>query len=441
MTNQPPFHISNRQGYNGRSIFFAGLAILVVFLIVVTGNADAGFASRLSLTLGEEYNDNIFFEKKKEFDFITSISPKLSLLYAPVGQTTPVFNADLTVVGQIFARHSEESNFGDNIGFNSGYTYNHSPRLTIFAGDSLRSRSDTRTSDYGGSGLPPPTSIPPPGTVVGLPSSQRLGDFVSNGKEVSNQFTLRSKFIYDQNFDFVGDYRFGYTAFLDQGGNEISHLAGIRGVYKWREEHNFNLGYSVEVIKSRDGNTNVIHNIDAGDDFFSTFKIQLDPTLSITAQSGIAVNAGGDGPTIANRSNLTITKLWERAQLEVGFNKGLTPSFGVSGVSDTMSFFGNFSARITESLDATATVEYSLFDTKDVNFSTFLAAAGLRYRINRWLFSGVQYTYRSEDAGSGADSTGVLTRGKVGSNSVLLTFGTNFDLWPRFGLGHSAALP
>jgi len=420
-------------------IVFSGVLLFQLFSIAFVDYAGAGFASRFSLTLGEEYNDNIFFEKSKEHDFITSIRPTFSLLYAPTGQTTPIFTADLAPEGQIFARHSEETNFGDNITFNSGYTYYHSPLLTIHASDSLRRRGTSRTGEFGGPGALPPTSLPPPGGVVGQPSSRRLGDFVANGAELSNQFSLRGAYIYDPTISLVGDYGLGFTSFLDRGGNEISHKIGVRGVYKWKEEHNLNFGYGVEIIKSRNGKYNLVHNIDGGDDFFSTIKIQLDPTLTISAMTGIAVNAGGNGPPIANRTNVTVTKLWERASLNLGVNKGLTPSFGVAGISDTTTFFTNFNARLTEFITAFANIEYSLFDTKNVNFNTFLASTGLQYQINSWLASNLQYSHRWRDGGSGASSTDLLTRGKINGNNIALSLTTSFDIWPNLGLARGSA--
>ena len=114
----------------------------------------------------------------------------------------------------------------------------------------------------------------------------------------------------------------------------------------------------------------------SGDDYFSNFVIKLTPTLTITGLSGIALTTGNNGssntngsknsnsPKLTNRTNITVTKLWESATLNVGVSKGMTPSFGVSGISDTTSFFVNVSARLTELLAATTKIDYSLFDTR-----------------------------------------------------------------------------
>ena len=76
--------------------------------------AEARFAIGLAPTLGELYTDNIFYTKNKEADFVTTITPTLSILYAPEGQTVPIFNLSISPSGLIFARHSELNNFGDN---------------------------------------------------------------------------------------------------------------------------------------------------------------------------------------------------------------------------------------------------------------------------------------------------------------------------------------
>jgi hypothetical protein len=105
----------------------------------------------------------------------------------------------------------------------------------------------------------------------------------------------------------------------------------------WRRDHNLHAGYFISILKDRDGDTNVIHNFDIGDDYFTNYRLQLTPTLSLTASTGISFNIGSGGPRVANNTNVTITKLWETATLNAGVQKGLTPSYGVSGISNTTS--------------------------------------------------------------------------------------------------------
>src|SRR5918994_7383971 len=115
----------------------------------------AAVASKFSLSVGEQYTDNVFFSKNKEHDFITVITPKLSILYAPQGEPIPTLNFNISPSAQIFARHSELNNFGDNISLNAGFTQRFSPRLSVHVSDSLARSGDSRTGDsvFGDDGL------------------------------------------------------------------------------------------------------------------------------------------------------------------------------------------------------------------------------------------------------------------------------------------------
>jgi hypothetical protein len=104
------------------------LLLFIVFSLVLPNHVWGAFASQFSLTVGEGYSDNIFFTKNREHDFITVINPTLSFFYGPEGQVEPTLNLSFTPSGQIYARHSELSNFGDNFLFN-GYISRHTRQL------------------------------------------------------------------------------------------------------------------------------------------------------------------------------------------------------------------------------------------------------------------------------------------------------------------------
>jgi hypothetical protein len=423
----------------GHKICFS--TILHLFLLVdvfLAADAHAQFSSRFSLTVGEEYNDNIFFEKNKEHDFITNITPTFTFLYEPPVTGASAFTLSIAPTGQIFARHSELNNFGRNLSVNSGFTYPYSPRLSFHFADTLQLRGQTRTAGVGGEGFESirrtPIARRAARSTEPLPESQRVGDFINNGDALSNHFSFEASYLYSPNVTVSGGYTNNYTAFFDQGGSELSNSIGLRGAYKWGPEHNLHAGYSLTILKSREGESNIVHNFDVGDDYFSTTQVRLTPTLTLLASTGISLNTGSEGPRVANNINVTLTKLWQTALLNIGVRKGLTNSFGVSGLSDTTTFFSDFNIRFTERLSAQAGVDFSLFDTDDVNFKTFQAQGGLQYAITHWLCSNLQYTHRRRYGGSGASSSDLQTRGLVYANSVSLNFTVDFDLWPNLGL-------
>jgi hypothetical protein len=199
------------------------------------------------------------------------------------------------------------------------------------------------------------------------------------------------------------------------------------------------VGYSVTSYNSRNGDSGLIHDFDFGDDYFTSqvYKVELTPTLSLSASTGLSINTSSDGPRIRNNSSVTLTKLWETASLTGGLRKGLTPSFGVAGVSDTTSLFSNFAIQLSERVSGTAKASYSFYDTDEVNFKTFQASAILQYVMTTWLSSNLSYSYRFINSGRGARQTDLLTQGNVDGSIVFLNVVARFDLWPNIGLART----
>jgi hypothetical protein len=418
------------------------LIVVSIGWLLYSDIAGAAFAIKSSLTFGELYTDNIFFTKNKDHDFVTTITPSLSLLYAPEGQTIPTLNLTISPSGVIFARHPELNNFGDNWNLNGGYTYQYSPRLTLNVSDVLGRQGQYRLGPLtqGAFQLPSTPTSPPPvaGTLPGQ-GNQNLSNFTSGGSQIWNNFALQGTYLYRPDVSFTGSYTNNFVNYVDQGGTDLYQTIGARGIYNWRRDHNLHAGYWISIYKTRNNGTNVVQNFDLGDDYFSNIQIQLSPTLTLAASTGISLNTGNSGPTVANNTNITVTKIWQTATLSGGVQQGLTPSFGVSGLSNTTSVYSYFNMQLSEKLNMIAGVNYSLYRTDDGNFQTFQASTGAQYLFNSWLSSNLFYSYRLADssARAAAGSSNLLQQGLVRANSVYLTLTASFDLWPNVGLARA----
>jgi len=153
----------------------------------------------------------------------------------------------------------------------------------------------------------------------------------------------------------------------------------------------------------------------------------------------VGINTGGKGPKVVNNLSLTLIKLWRTAVYSIAVRRGLTSSFGISGLSQTTVFSSNFGIRLTERLTGIAGFDYSIFDTNRVDFNVFRAAAGLQYWVTPWISTSLWYNRRWRDAGSSANSNAALvSAGKISGNSVLLGFSFYFDVWPNPGLSRAS---
>jgi hypothetical protein len=436
-----------------RSKILDNLLLLIGVLYVLSASdAEARFAIKVSPTLGELYTDNIFYTRDKEADFVTTITPTLSILYAPEGQTAPILNLDISPSALFFARHSELNNFGDNVSVNGGYTYQYSPQLSFSVSDVLGRQGQYRLGPLtqGAFQSSAPTSPPPVGGTLPGQGNQNLANFTSGGSQFWNNFSLLGTYLYRPDVRFTGGYTNNFIRYLDQGGHDLWQTVGVRGIYNWRQEHNLHAGVYVDIYHNRNSSNvsnrndnNVVVNFDVGDDFFSNYQINLSPTLTLTASTGVSLNAGNDGPTVANNTNITLTKIWETATLSGGVQHGLTPSYGVAGISRTTTVNSLFNYQVTEKLSTIAGVNFSLYDTDDGNFQTFQASAGARYQFTSWLASNLFYAYRWTDSSHSAarSAPDLLQAGVVRANVVYLTLTANFDLWPNTGLSRSITTP
>jgi hypothetical protein len=417
-----------------RKFAFASLFI-VCLNVFLCEKSDARLASQFTISVGEGYNDNIFFTKQREHDFITNITPTFTIIYLPPGAASEPLTLNISPQGQIFALHPKENNFGKNLNVNGNYDYRYSPRLSFEFREALQTIGRTQTGTLGSNIFNQPLSAPSAPAVPGVPlSSQNVESFIPNGKTLTNDFSLLGTYLYTPNITISGGYANYVTNYLDQGGTDLSQYVRVKGSYKWREEHNLYAGYTVQFLKTRDQGNSVVHNFDIGDDYFSNTQIQLTPTLTLAISTGLSLNTSNDGPRVANNTSVQLTKLWEKATFRAGVFKGLTSSQGVSGISDTTNLLTAFNARLTERLSVDMGADYSFYNTDNVNFKPFRVYGALNYGITSWLCSNLGYAHRRLFSGSGGQNTVLQTQGNVYSNAVFLLFSASFDVWPNVGL-------
>ena len=441
MTDIGSSHRPVRKFYRALAAF---LAALFFSGILASQKAAAEIYSGFSFGVGEEYNDNIYFGTKfnnnNVNDWVTHIVPTLTLLYATPGDPTPVLTATLSPEGQIYARNPKLNNFGENIAFNSAYTYKFSPNLNFNIVDNLRRRGVTRTIGLDAMGPPPqlpvtPTDLPAIGTFVPLPLIQDVESLVSKGRSFINNFSVQPVYLFSPVLTFTGGYSQSYSN--ANHGEDYTHSIGFRGVYNWRQEHNLFAGYTLNIFDSHtiDGKrpkTTYVHNIDIGDDFFSNLKIRLTPTLTLSGAFGLAYKSEGPGPKIVPSVSAVLAKVWQNAILNFAIRRGVTTSVGLfTGPSTTTTFSAGYGIRLTERLTALAGADYSLLGQEhEADIEVFRAAAGLQYWLTSWLSSNLWYSRRWRTAGA---TTVDVPGGKTGGNSVIASITAHFDVYPNPG--------
>jgi hypothetical protein len=154
---------------------------------------------------------------------------------------------------------------------------------------------------------------------------------------LQNQIGSGVDFQYSPTLTLRGNYCWEYLDFVDAGGNETAHSFSIEGIYQLWKQHGLRVRYTLSVLRSRDGQQNLVHDFDFGDSFLSEREIHLTPTLTLSVATGIALltnNAGnqqvegsqsnGSKFRVDNKLDVHLTKLWEAAAFTLGVRRGLT---------------------------------------------------------------------------------------------------------------------
>ncbi|MGE0823698.1 MAG: hypothetical protein AB7G75_28450 [Candidatus Binatia bacterium] len=272
-----------------------------------------------------------------------------------------------------------------------------------------------------------------PGSIL---SSSEL---VTRGETIENDFNFRNRINFSQNFSVASGYQWRYLGFLDEGGQESAHSFDIDASYtRWRG-HRLYARYRLTLFRRRTGGSETIHDVDVGDDYFGSRQIQLTPTLSIFASTGISTATGGGKFRLRHKLDVSLVKLWRTAVFTVGVDRGLSSSVGVSGPSFTTNFFSTYVIQLSRRFTGIAAADFSMFDTDDSDFQTLQILAGLQYWVTSWMSVNLMYNYRWLDPDQGGSRDNFLSTAKIDGHSVIVSLSAYFDIWPNVGLARGIA--
>jgi hypothetical protein len=377
------------------------------------------------LSVSEEYNDNIFFTEDAEDDFITSITPGLTVQYQQ-----PRFTAFLsaTTSAQLFARHTSENDWANTQSGVLTTSYRATPRLAFTLSDLVSRVRATRTGTLPLAEAPPagPGGAPPPAEP---PPSFEASTLLPRGEALSNVLTVQSSYALTRRWTGALMYSNGLSSFSDPSGRNLSNTGGLQATYKWTPELVVNGGYSYTRFTLTDAADTDNHTVTLGGAY------TVAQSWSVNAIAGLYVNqpvqSGADeGTGVADSVgpvfSVTLAKTFEHASVLAGVSQGVTTSAGVSGVSQTTAVFLQYQQQFTQNLSGGVRANYSHFDA-DPSFNVAVANVGLTYALWRSISVGLSYSYQWSDANeSGANETG---SGAIDSNLVLLSVTASYPLF------------
>jgi hypothetical protein len=385
-------------------------AILVLCAVCRVGRA-APLLLTPSLSVSEQYNDNVFFDHQRIGDFITAIHAGVSLAYQRPRLMLTLSTGNSS---QLYAHQTQENTAtGGQYGTLTASSQV-SERLLLNLSDTMSRVDRSRTGPAPGSSPAPPTAEQP------SPDAQ-ASTLASRGSALTNSVTSGASYRLAPRWSGGVTYRNSLSNFSDPGGSDISNIAGLSLGYDWSPTTSISAGYSYAQFDPAGFPQTQSHNPTLG------FSQQFDPIWSLVATGGVYVNSGSDvsshaGPTF----NVAATRRGEHASLVAGAAQAITNSGGVAGTSTTVSAFLGYQAQLLEQLSGSLYSTYGHFDTDQTTYQFVSMTAALSMVFWRYFTGGLSYSYRWQD---NSQSTGTTAAGVVDGNVVQLYVSAAYPVW------------
>ena len=354
-----------------------------------------------SLTISEEFNDNVFStHSNKQSDFITQFTPGLTLQAQQPGfQLLSSFN----FTAEIYARNPELDNAANRLNFLTSVSYQASQRVNLSLTENLIfNRNNSNAA-----------------AISGISSGQEESWSNVLAPAVSVQLTPRTT------WRVYGAYileRFG------SGGNSQSQNNNI---YRIGTGFDYALTPRLTLIAAYDfGYLDVEHQPTA---FNHTLRFggsyQLTPTLTVTATAGPSLLLTEHDTEITPAANARIAKQFSWGYMSAFYDQAIATNGGFGGVTDNKTFGGNITVvTLLRGLFLDLSPRYVMTKTTGASqsnseFRALTVTLGARYQIARHvaLIGSYQLLHQTE---SGNASTGGSNANDVDRN--LVNFGIQF---------------
>lgn len=371
------------------------------------------------ISVGEQYNDNVFFTQSPVADYITSVSPGVSLEYRGPSLTLSLLgNTSM----QFFARQTSQNNLAKTQLGTLVASYKASPRLDLDFSDRIARVGATRTD-----------SGPNPTETAGEPSpADTVSTVLPRGDVFSNSFSASARYALDPRWSATALYSNGFGDFTNPNARDLRNSAGLHIGYSWSPTLSLRAAYSYTAFNVSRGTDTESQSVTVGAGY------KYSPVWVATASAGVFVNRPLEsipGPSPSNNIStrvgptfsLLLTRTFESSSASAGASQVITTSAGVAGVSITRAAFLSYDIELLESLAGSLSTSYSHFDTTQTTFNVLQFKANLSWPVWRRVRAGFSYSYRMREASQSVPN--VLEAGAIHGNLVLVYISAYYPVW------------
>ncbi len=332
-----------------------------------------------SLTVSEEYNDNIFFNNaNKEADFKTEFTPAFTLI---VNKRILQLYAGYSFTSALYANNPSFDNAVDHQALIVNGLYQATPKLAFTLNEWF---TTDNSANFG-----------PQGFVT------------TRQKTLTNSISPGLAWLITPVTSLSLSATYGFQEFQGQGSGVNSNSYGFHATL----EHSFTarfstrLNYTFLYLDLENQQNSTTHTPEIG------VTYRFTPTLSATAQGGVAISEISNQTTYTPAGSVTLDYILSFGWAKLLYSRGVDVAGPFGGTTDTQTvagalalttLFRNFVLAFSPSYSQAVSVSNQ--QTGQVDVQQVTMRLGMTYEINRYVTIFGSYTFlRERTGGSSTD--------------------------------------
>jgi hypothetical protein len=372
-----------------RARAFAAMTVLGLAVPALPAGAwaQAGWYATPSITLAEEFDDNVFVQSgNRQSDFITRISPGLKVGYASV---------PLTLLGSYgfdaekFAEHPDLDGPMNRQRADLEFRYLPTVPLTLgFAASYLKTETPSELNQVSG---------------------------IQTGRATAT--TIRASPSVAYTFDLLTSSRAGYTytrSTVSDAATNTTHEGDLRLTRRLTDTDTGNVAYTLRVFESDTEDATGAQTTGDGEDRTVSHAVTLgwDHRFSLRTAVGLYGGPRFSEGTVSPEVGARFDHAWSQARITVAYARTQTTVAGDAGTVTTESLTALLSATPLRELTLSLgpSVSKSSSDTGS-DTRVYGVTASATYQLLKWLSATAAYRFTRQEDGSTVVPHSVVTLG------------------------------
>ncbi|MDT7041984.1 hypothetical protein [Candidatus Nitronereus thalassa] len=427
----------------------------ILFLGLFISPSHAKLTLDTSLSVSEQYTDNLFFTfANKKDDFGTFVTPRLTLIFE---NKHVKLGGTYTASAQFYVNNSQANTVSQGMNLiidlpflnriskklevRVNESFNFAPDQPAFSGNSNIFSSATEIA--GGAGPAGGAGVAGVGAAgvggAGVGGLGGIGGLAGNSLDNQGVFTQRTTTTFqNQARIFVGyalaprwNANVQYTNIF-RGGlqDSLTHESPITLSYRVSEKLKISGGYNFQSIEFSSGGATTAPGANGTATSHGVFmgtNYQLTPTIPIIANAGVSVtNTEVDTTRINFDGNAEITKNFPDGSIGLRVNQQIAAGGGVAASSTlnqnaVLTFQKSFTRLVGGFLHLGYSRNRSLAGPL-IDLDSYQVRSGLNLALLRWLNAGITYSYVNQESGGQFGATAQTNQIFLGLTAIPETF-------------------